>query len=410
MRRGDFTALDLTRACLARIKARDADVRAWLSINPNAEAAAAQIKAGDMRPLAGLPVGIKDVFDTVDMKTTYNSPMFEQHRPAMDAAAVTTLRAAGAIIIGKTDTTEFAAAGRDAATGNPANLEHTPGGSSAGSAAAVADFHVPFALSTQTGGSTIRPASFCGIFGMKPSFGLISTEGMKRYAPSFDTVGFHTRSADDLSLLASVFDLPQSGSGQQFHLGINSTPFADLLTAPVKDLLEQIATLPHVSPFELPAQFGSLDELHRSVMFSEGAAAFLPLARINAPDLHPDFHARCASRTSETMRNAFLARDMLAQCAGKLEELMDERGIDALVVPAAPGTAPVGRSPGDPVFNSMWTGLQMPCVALPVRHECGLPIGVQLVGPRASDGRLLQIAAALAPLLPSKQDPKYAPA
>jgi len=410
LRRGDFSAVDLTRACLARIKARDGEVKAWLSLNPNAEAEAAQIKPNDPRSLAGLPIGIKDVFDTDDMPTCYNSPMFAGHRPAADATAVTMLRAAGAIIIGKTDTTEFAAAGRDAATGNPANLAHTPGGSSAGSAAAVADFHVPLALSTQTGGSTIRPASFCGIFGMKPSFGLISTEGMKRYAPSFDTVGFHARNTADLALLAAVYDLPAAPSDAPFNLGISHTPFADFLTGPVINMLGQMAKRSNVSAFELPDEFSQLDELHRSVMFAEGASTFLPLSRSHPQGLHADFHTRVDSRSPETIRTAFVARDTLARYAGTLERLMMERGIDALLVPAAPGIAPVGRGPGNPVFNSMWTALQMPCVALPVCHADGLPIGVQLVGPRASDGRLLQIANTLAPNLAQKQDKTYAPA
>ncbi|WP_106743541.1 amidase [Yoonia maritima] len=408
LRRGDFTALELTRACLGRIRARDGMIKAWLCLNPNAEQEAAQISPDDPRPLAGLPIGVKDVFDTSDMPTTYNSSIFADYQPALDAAAVMMLRAAGAIIIGKTDTTEFAAAGRDAASGNPANLAHTPGGSSAGSAAAVADFHVPLALATQTGGSTIRPASFCGIFGMKPSFGIISTEGMKCYAPSFDTVGFYGREISDLMLAAKLFDLPDTLNAAPFMLGVSSTPFHDQLTAPMAQMLRRVAELENLRAFDLPLEFERLDDLHRSVMFAEGAAAFLPLARTSPDDLHDDFYTRINSRTADTMRAAFLARDELARCAALLESQMIANGIDALVVPAAPGVAPLGRGPGNPIFNAMWTALQMPCVALPISHHGGLPIGIQLVGPRGSDGRLLEIAATLLKN-PNLQEQSHAP-
>ncbi|UTH43457.1 amidase [Loktanella salsilacus] len=403
LRRGDFTALDLTRASLARIKARDGAVKAWLCLNPEAEAEAAAISADDPRPLAGVPVGIKDVFDTAAMATTYNSPIFAGHRPATDAAAVALLRAAGAIIIGKTDTTEFAAAGRNAATCNPASFAHTPGGSSAGSAAAVADFHVPLALSTQTGGSTIRPASFCGITAIKPSFGLISTEGMKRYAPSFDTVGFHARDIADLTLMAQVFDLPTAAAPTAPRIGLCNTPYVDHLTPPMAALMAGASRMPSAQSFDLPPAFAVLDQLHRAVMFAEGASAFLPLARQNPGQLHADFYERIASRTAQTMRDAFIARDRILHLASQLEVLMCDAGIDALLAPAAPGTAPLGCTPGDPVFNSLWTAMQMPCVALTGGSANGLPIGLQLIGPRGSDGLLLQIASRIAPFLASKE-------
>lgn len=399
IRAGGITALELTRSCLARIALRDGEVRAWLALNPEAEAQAARIGPGDPRPLAGLPVGIKDVFDTADLLTTYNSPLFQNHRPAADAAAVALLRAAGAIVIGKTDTTEFAAAGRDAATGNPHDLRHTPGGSSAGSAAAVADFHVPLTLATQTGGSTIRPASFCGIVGMKPSFGLISTEGLRRYAPSFDTVGFHVRDPRDLRLIAQAFDLglPPRWQGMP-QLGLCLTPYADVLSPEARAVLDRASGLESVRvlPFDLPVQFTALDDLHRAVMFAEGAASFLPLA--GQADLHPDFADRIASRTPETMRSQFTARDKLTDLARDCEALMDAHGIDAILTPSAPSSAPLGRKPGNPILNALWTALQMPCVTLPVPGP-GLPIGIQLVGRRGDDARLIALATLLAPEL-----------
>lgn len=406
LRRGDFSALDLMRACLARIRHRDPQVRAWLCLNPSAEAEAAQIKSDDPRPLAGLPVGVKDVFATAQMPTTYNSPLFQNHHPATDAAVVAILRNAGAIIIGKTDTTEFAAAGRNAATGNPAMLSHSPGGSSAGSAAAVADFHVPVAVSTQTGGSTIRPASFCGVFAIKPSFGLISTEGLKPYAPSLDTVGFHARALCDLDLIARVFSLPQTDiPARTTTFGLCRTPYKDRLSAPMAALLDRAGLIPEVVPFDLPPAFADLDQLHHTLMFAEGATSFLPLARNWPDELNGDFHTRVSSRNTASMRAAFGARDRLAALAIQLENLMASHGVDALIAPAAPGTAPLGRSPGDPVFNALWTALQMPCVALPCGLTDGLPMGLQLVGLRAGEGALLKAAAAIAPKLATMEEP-----
>ncbi|MEM6897528.1 MAG: amidase, partial [Pseudomonadota bacterium] len=205
---GALSAADLTGACLRRISERDKEVRAWIALSDTALEQAQAITKDDPRPLAGIPVGIKDIMDTHDLPTTHNSPIFAGNRPTRDAPCVAILRSLGAIILGKTDTTEFAAAGRDAVTANPHDAARTAGGSSSGSAAAVADFHVPLALGTQTGGSTIRPGSFNGVYAFKPSWGLVSTEGVKRYSVSFDTVGWYARTPEDLDLLASVYALP----------------------------------------------------------------------------------------------------------------------------------------------------------------------------------------------------------
>jgi Asp-tRNA(Asn)/Glu-tRNA(Gln) amidotransferase A subunit family amidase len=181
VRAGEASVEGVARACLDRVATRDAAVKAWSFIDPAAVLRTAREldKWPHKGPLHGVPIGVKDMIDTVDMPTQHNSPIYAGHRPGQDAGAVATLRAAGALIFGKTDTTEFAAAGRFAATRNPFDLERTPGGSSSGSAAAVADLQVPLALGTQTGGSTIRPASFCGIFALKPSWGVVSREGVK---------------------------------------------------------------------------------------------------------------------------------------------------------------------------------------------------------------------------------------
>ncbi len=392
----------LWQACHARIARRDKVVRAWLALAPDPPALAV---AGG--PLSGLPVGVKDVFDTADLPTTHNSPLFPGHRPAADSAAVSLLRTAGAWVLGKTDTTEFAAAGRDAATANPHDLARTSGGSSAGSAAAVADGHVPLAIATQTGGSTIRPASFCGIFGFKPSFGLVSTEGMKRYAPSFDTVGWYARSASDLALLGRVFGLPETAPPvpRAPRLGLCLTPYADRLAPESRAALDRAADWFRamgavVEPFALPPGMADLDDLHRQIMHCEGAVGFRSLARRHPHVLHDDFHSRVELHEGWVLREVFAARDRLARHRMALDALTE--GFDAILAPAAPGYAPVGRAPGDPVFNALWTALERPVAALPARGpEDALPIGVSLVGARGGDLDLLALAGQLAGAMPS---------
>lgn len=406
-----LTASALVEACLARIRARDADVKAWLAINDTARAEAARLdalpKAARGR-LHGLPVGIKDVFDTKDLPTTYNSPLYAGYQPAADAAAVDLLRAEGAIILGKTDTTEFAACGRDAATANPHDLSRTPGGSSAGSAAAVADFHVPLALATQTGGSTIRPASFCGIFGYKPSAGLVSREGMKIYAISLDTVGWYARSIADIRLLEEVFGIteslsPSPSSNTRLRVVVTGTPYHSRL-AP-----ESLAALDyserrlrqaghHVSRVDLPDGFERLDMSHRTILHREGAAAFRNLARRHGAALHDDFHHRVDNRDNRSLADLKIAQDEAARARVTFDAWAS--AYDAVIAPSAPGFAPDGRKPGDPIFNAFWTLLQVPCLNIPLRlPQANLPIGVTFTAPRYDDVRLLAVAERLVDVL-----------
>ena len=208
---GDLTSEDLVRDCLARIEKREPVVRAWASLDPRRAIAEAReldrhfARNGAVGPLHGIPVGIKDMIDTADLPTQHNSPLYRGHRPGQDAACVAVLRAAGAVILGKTETVEFAAGGRKAPTTNPHDQRRTPGGSSSGSAAAVADSHVPLAFGTQTGGSLIRPASFCGLYALKPSWGLVSREGAKLASLSCDTIGWYAREVSDLSFGGAGF-------------------------------------------------------------------------------------------------------------------------------------------------------------------------------------------------------------
>jgi Asp-tRNA(Asn)/Glu-tRNA(Gln) amidotransferase A subunit family amidase len=411
---GRLTSEALTRACLARIAARDPELKAWVQVDAdNALRQARELDKQPRRgPLHGLPVAIKDMIDTADLPTAYNSPLFHGHRPALDAAAVAILRAAGCVILGKTETTEFAAAGRDAPTGNPHNLAHTSGGSSAGSAAAVADLHVPLALGTQTGGSLIRPASFCGAFAFKPSWGQVSREGAKFYSVSLDTIGFYGRSVADLDLMAELYQLPGDPAavgdvaGRRFALCRSPEwPHAEegtkLAMAEAAERLRAAGA--EVVDLELPAPFAELNRAHRRILFGEGRSAFLPLYLNDKHRLHDDFHHRVENRDGFTPDELLWAYDMAAECRKAFDAIA--AGFDAVVTPSAPGEAPEGRRPGDPVFNQPWTLLHTPVVHLPVTTgPKGLPVGVSLVGRRLSDRRLLAIAAAAAEVVSPHQE------
>ena len=410
IRAGTLTAERLVRDCLDRIEARDADVRAWSFIDPDQVLRTAREldKQPALSPLHGVPIGIKDMIDTVDMPTQHNSPIYRGHRPAQDAACVATLRAAGALIIGKTDTTEFAAAGRFAATRNPFDLYRTPGGSSSGSAAAVADGQVPLALGTQTGGSTIRPASFCGVFALKPTWGAVSREGVKLYSATLDTVSWFAREVEDLGLLADLFGLaddkaPHAVPAAQLRIALCRSPdWAAAEPATVMaikaaaEALRQAGAV--VEQVDLPPAFDRLGEMQATIMHAEGRAAFLSLARSHPHLLHDDFKARAENRGGITRASLIEAYDQAGRCRTEFDAIA--AGYDAILTPSAKGVAPLGGHPGDAVFNRMWTLLHVPCVNLPgFKTAEGLPVGVTLVGARFTDRQLLQVAAAAAPVV-----------
>ncbi|HWU03222.1 MAG TPA: amidase [Novosphingobium sp.] len=384
-------------AALARIGLRDRDVRAWTSLDPaGARAQAAQAQG----PLAGLVLGVKDVIDARGLPTLNNSPLGNMAPAIADAPCVAVLRQTGAVVLGKTDTTEFAAAGRNAATANPHALNRTPGGSSSGSAAAVADGHVPIALATQTGGSTIRPASFCGIPALKPTWGAISREGAKIYANSLDTIGLY---ASDLALIdrmAQVFDFaaPRAVPSRP-RIGLCRTPYwaqaeDETRTAMADAAARLSAAGAEVVEISLPPIFDGMADAFMAILFREGAAAFLDLARREPALLHPDFHARVVSRETypdDVLRAAY---DATAQARMVAESLLDQ--VDAFLAPSAPGIAPVGRGPGNPIFNQMWTQLHLPVVNLPLyRAQENMPLGLSLIGRRYEDRRLLALAMQL---------------
>jgi Asp-tRNA(Asn)/Glu-tRNA(Gln) amidotransferase A subunit family amidase len=399
---GTITSEALVSACLERIMAREERVRAWEYLDP--EAALAQARARDRSPthglLHGVPVGIKDLIDTADMPTSYGSPIYAGHRPAWDAASVALLRAAGAVILGKTVTTEFAMF-TPGKTANPHNVAHTPGGSSSGSAAAVADMMVPLALGTQTAGSIVRPASFCGVVGYKPTHGQFPVAGIKALSQTLDTLGGFARSVADFALLRAVLvggPAQLSALERAPRIGLCRTPQWSFASADTREALEtagqQLGTAgAEVRPLALPPAFESLAAAQETIQIFEGARCCAYELTGHRDRLSAKLLDLLAPAEGLTYAAYAEALTLAATCRRQLEAIFTDH--DALLVPSASGEAPAGlEATGDPIFNRMWTLLHTPAVTLPGHTgPHGLPVGVQVIGPLGMDDRLLAIAA-----------------
>lgn len=407
MRQGQLTSVALVRSCLDRIAAREPEVRAWAAIDP--AGALAQAERADTSPIAGplhgIPIGLKDVIDTADLPTAYGSPLYDGFRPNADARCVTLLRAAGAIILGKTETVEFAAAGRIPPTRNPRDLAHTPGGSSSGSAAAVADTMLPLALGTQTGGSTIRPAAFTGIFALKPTFGTVPRDGVRAYAPSLDTVGWFARSIADLGLVADAFRLPADPDAivpAKPRIGLCRGPRwqdADGSAQAALGAAERVLAKAGfaVDPFVLDPVFDRMTAAQEHIMYGEGAISFRAEWARFADKLHPELRDIAANTRGIAPADLREALDLAAACRLRFEAQL-KGNCDAVLTLAAPGEPPAGlASTGEAVFNKMWTALGVPCLAVPCGSgPGGLPVGLQLLCARHHDRRLLALGQAVA--------------
>lgn len=401
---GKLSAVELTQACLARVKAREDQVKAWTYLDPEATLAQARDcdAHGPVAPLSGVPVGIKDIIDTADMPTEYGSPIYRGNRPATDADCVARVRAGGGVALGKTVTTEFAFRHPFGQTRNPHNGAHTPGGSSSGSAAAVADFMVPLAFGTQTGGSIIRPASYCGVYGYKPTFNTFGLRGVKALAPGLDTLGYFARNVDDLAWFGSVLSdrLPATLPGWSeavLRIGLARIPdwsqaepaTVDAVESAAARLASKGASVNELAP---PALFAGLVEVHRMVMQVEATRSLSPEREAHDARLSSELREilrRAAAVPEEDYANATTrAREGRA----RIDELF--AGNDVLLAASAPGEAPVGLDfTGDPVFNGVWTLLHLPCVTIPFgKGPNGLPVGVQLIGRPGDDARLLSAA------------------
>ena len=406
IRDGNLVPEALMEACLDRIAAREPQLRAmaWLDADA-ARRAAAGARPG---PLHGLPVGVKDVIDTGDMPTEYNSSIWRGHHPRADAACVAWMRAAGGVVIGKTVTTEFAVRS-PGPTCNPHNAGHTPGGSSSGSAAGVAAGFFPLAFATQTAGSIIRPAAFCGVVGFKPSYGSISRSGMKIMADSLDTIGVMARSVADCALFAGAVshrDLgdPDIRPERTPRIGLCRSPSWPKAAPETAALLDRVAEAvaragAKLQDRELPPAFDALIAAHPIVQNGESARALgweitAHPAGITAA-LREILEHGLAHTEAERQRAAVTLRALQAAFPAAID------GLDILLTPSAPGEAPEGLGwTGDPAFNFIWTSLHVPCVTVPAgRGPSGLPLGIQIIAPRGEDRAALTwaqwVAAAL---------------
>jgi Asp-tRNA(Asn)/Glu-tRNA(Gln) amidotransferase A subunit family amidase len=386
MRAGTLRSADLMAACLARIAEREPVVRAFAWFDPDAaRKAAAAVRPG---ALHGLPIGVKDVFDTADMPSEYGSPIWRGWRPRADAAAVAWARQAGAVVMGKTVTTEFATR-KPGPTGNPHNPGHTPGGSSSGSAAGVADFFFPLAYGTQTAGSVIRPAAYCGVVGYKPSYGIINRFGMKLMSESLDTVGVIARSVADCALFAGAVsgrDLgdPDVRPEKSPRIGICRSPAWDKALPETEALLSRVASAlaragGSVVDRELPQEVAAIEAAHPIVMNNESARA-LGWELANAREqISEGLRERLEFGLSRSEAEVAAAHAVFESAQRAFPACMD--GLNALVTPSAPGQAPAGLEwTGDPAFNLIWTSLHVPCVTVPAgAGPDGLPLGIQIV-------------------------------
>jgi Asp-tRNA(Asn)/Glu-tRNA(Gln) amidotransferase A subunit family amidase len=400
MAAGRITSEALVEACLEKIRGREKIVGAWEYLDPDRALEQARALDGLPRrgPLHGIPVGVKDIMDTADMPTAYGSGIYRDNHPSWDASCVTMIRAAGGLVLGKTVTTEFAVF-HPGKTTNPHNLAHTPGGSSSGSAAAVADFMVPLALGTQTGGSIIRPASFCGVVGYKPTFGLINRAGVKPCAESLDTVGLFARTIEDAAFFASVLTGRPSLVRRETletapRIGLCHThewPYAAPETIRAfEEAGNRLARSgAEVREVNLPEPFAHLVEAQTAIMLYEMARAFAYEYTNHRDQLSSKFQELVESGQAYSPEEYDKALALATKCRGLLNDVFSN--LDVLLVPSAVGEAPEGlSSTGDPIFNRIWTLLHVPCVNIPASTgPKGLPVGLQIVGRIGDDAHTL---------------------
>lgn len=421
IRAGALSSVELVQACLDHIAAVDGAVEAWTHLD--AAQALAQARKRDaargdgaaLGPLHGVPVGVKDIFDTKDMPTENGSALHAGRRPAADATIVAQLRAAGAVIMGKTVTTEFAlyAPGK---TRNPHDPARTPGGSSSGSAAAVAAGMVPLAIGSQTKGSVIRPAAFCGIYGYKPTHGLISRHNVLDLSRALDHVGAFARDIGDMALLAEAImgfdghdpdmrpgaapDLVAAAAAppEPPRLAFVETPVWPRADEDTKAAFRTLARSlgAHVATVDLPPAFAAADDWHATILCGDLARGFTAEYEAGRDRLSPRLRdmielgrALEAGARERALENVAMLRQALGEVFGRY---------DAILTPAAPGEAPLGlETTGDPAFCTIWTLCGVPAMTLPILEGAnGMPMGAQLVANRGEDARLFRAARWLA--------------
>lgn len=435
IKEGRTTSLDLTAALLDRISERDGEIVAWAGVDRDKALADAR-RADEIRgfghgtgPLHGVPIGIKDIIDTRAYPTQMGCPLYRGNQPTADAQCVASLKSAGAIVLGKTVTTELALL-TPAPTRNPRDPQRSPGGSSAGSAAAVADNMVPAALGSQTAGSVLRPASYCGIYGFKPTFGLISRRGVLMQSHTLDTLGLFARSIEDIALLTDCMsahdpDDPVSYERSHPHLATIAaenpplpptfafikTPSWDAhasaeLQAAYGELIDALGN--RVQEIDIPG-LDNVIEWQRIVQLAENAAYYGPLQDHGRDQLSRGLNDRLDEGAAVSVRDYITAISSRDKACRAIAEVFDAHS--AILTPAAPGIAPPVSEgiTGAPIFNGLWTYLGMPALSLPLLDVNGLPLGVQLVGNRRDDARLLRAGRWLARHIDDLAAPSTAP-
>lgn len=420
LRADRFSCEDLVRDCLERIEKLEPKIQAWVWRDPAAALESARgvdraRHAGKLGTLQGVPIGVKDIIDIRDVPTRMGSPLFEDYIPSTSARVVRRLDEAGAVLLGKTVTTELAYfwPGK---TRNPWNTGHTPGGSSSGSAAAVAARFVPVAIGTQTNGSVIRPAAFCGVVGYKPSTGMIPRAGILKFSHTLDQVGVFTRSVDDAAIVSSTL-LDQSANNHDGNSEITQLP-RDLYPAPLfqpprmaavrtamwhlvekdqqENFLQTVAQFRKagavVEAAVLPDAFSQADKVHHAIMYYEGARSFAELQSQNRDRLGAEINRLIddGKLISETVYHAALEQRTRLQ--GELAEF--QRRYDIIITLPARGEAPATlENTGDPAFCTIWTLCGAPTITIPSGLGThGMPLGLQLVGAHMQDARVLQVA------------------
>ncbi len=407
MEAGNLTAEGWVASCLERIDEREETVLAWEYFDrDNALAQARDVdKSSNGGPAAGVPFGVKDIIDTADMPTSYGTAIHQGHRPGRDAACVAITRSAGGVLLGKTVSTEFGHM-FPGKTRNPFNPAHTPGGSSSGSAAAVGDKMIPVAYGTQTTGSVIRPAAYCGTVGYKPTYGDINNTGVMGNTPSIDTLGMMVRSVEDLALMRSVLlEEPLMSLNpptiSDLKVGVYRSPYWDQADQDMQAYMEKTAKKLSekgavVTDVDLPGVDANFNDLHGVISgfeFSRTVAweRFNRLEELSAPmregRMKDGMETSYADYRTNTLR--------LERLRLEIDNFLD--GYDVLITPTAPGEAPEGLgSTGNYIFNSIWTALGTPAVTLPLfKGPTGLPVGLQLIAGRFKDRRLFDIAEAM---------------
>ncbi|MCK9552651.1 amidase [Aquamicrobium sp.] len=394
-----FTAKDVVRACLERIAQRDNDIRAWVMLDDREKLLEHSESLSNKGRLNGVPVGVKDVIDVQGMPTRMGARCYDTYRPPFDAGCVGLAKQQGAIVLGKTVTAEFAGT-QPSGTRNPLNLLHTPGGSSSGSAAAVADFMVPLAFGTQTGGSVLRPASFCGVVGFKPSFGFYPVSGMKVAAHSFDTIGLIAREVQDIAIAhGAIADVPMPvAASAPPRIGVFRTHLWGSMEQGAAAAFDRAVLILSASgagivEIETPNGFSSITEQRAIINAYERARDLAGEWSVARDTFSPQSADVCERGFSIDGATYALARQAVENYRVYAGDALFSN-VDLLISPTVYGEAPEGHAyAGNPQLQELWTMLHLPSLSLPAgKGSSGLPLGLQVIGQRFQDDALLSTA------------------